>query len=103
MHRVVRFSPVAGNAFGNSRALSQLGTTCLNPDEQTIAEVLKPQGYATAIFGKWHLGDRDQGCPPIMALMNTTDFPTRMICGQVTRQQNTFRGCHFSRRRSNDR
>ena len=24
--------------------------------EQTIASVLKPQGYATAIYGKWHLG-----------------------------------------------
>ncbi|MEZ6149911.1 MAG: sulfatase [Pirellulaceae bacterium] len=44
-------------------ALGPGSTTCLNPDEQTIAEVLKPQGYATAIFGKWHLGDRDQGLP----------------------------------------
>lgn len=30
----------------------------LNPSEITIAEVLKPQGYASAIIGKWHLGDQ---------------------------------------------
>ena len=31
--------------------------------ETTLAEVLKPQGYATAWFGKWHLGGsaRDHG------------------------------------------
>lgn len=28
----------------------------LQPDEVTVAEVLKPRGYATAIVGKWHLG-----------------------------------------------
>ena len=28
----------------------------LHPAEITIAELLKPLGYATAIFGKWHLG-----------------------------------------------
>ena len=28
----------------------------LDPDETTLAEVLKGEGYATALFGKWHLG-----------------------------------------------
>lgn len=35
----------------------------LNPDEVTIAEVLKPQGYATACTGKWHLGHHEKFLP----------------------------------------
>lgn len=39
-------------------------TTGLNPDEMTIAEVLKQKGYATACFGKWHLGHLPKFLPP---------------------------------------
>ena len=35
----------------------------LAPTEMTIAEVLKQRGYATAIVGKWHLGDQPQFLP----------------------------------------
>ncbi|MEE2947671.1 MAG: sulfatase [Verrucomicrobiota bacterium] len=35
----------------------------LNTSEITIAEVLKARGYATAIVGKWHLGDQPEFLP----------------------------------------
>lgn len=35
----------------------------LPEDELTLAEALKPRGYATAAYGKWHLGDRTEYLP----------------------------------------
>jgi len=35
----------------------------LHPDEHTIADHLRQQGYATACFGKWHLGHHPEVLP----------------------------------------
>ncbi len=44
------------NRIGIWGAFSPAAKEGLNPAEQTIAELLKTKNYATAIFGKWHLG-----------------------------------------------
>jgi len=49
------------------RAVAKKG---LHPDEITIAEVLKARGYATAIVGKWHLGDQ----PPFLPTRQGFDY-----------------------------
>ena len=45
------------NRIGLSGALFPGAKTGLSADETTLAELLRQQGYATGMFGKWHLGD----------------------------------------------
>ncbi len=52
------------NRIGISGALFPSSKNGINDDEMTIAELLKQKGYATGIFGKWHLGHQKQFLPP---------------------------------------
>ncbi len=45
------------NRVGIQGALGPKSNTGLNPDEMTLAELVKQKDYATATVGKWHLGD----------------------------------------------
>ncbi|MBA7547824.1 N-acetylgalactosamine-6-O-sulfatase [subsurface metagenome] len=51
------------NRIGISGALFPNHEIGLNPNELTLAEMLKTKGYATAIFGKWHLGHHKKFLP----------------------------------------
>jgi arylsulfatase A-like enzyme len=44
------------NRLGILGALNPKSTIGISDKERTIAQVLKPRGYAAAIYGKWHLG-----------------------------------------------
>lgn len=55
-----RINMATGSNFGVLLAGDRKG---LNPDEITIAEVLKSAGYRTGMFGKWHLGDQPEFLP----------------------------------------
>ena len=51
------------NRVGIQGALMPWDTQGIHGDEETIAEVLKKKGYATGIFGKWHLGHQRKFLP----------------------------------------
>ncbi|MEM0896806.1 MAG: sulfatase [Verrucomicrobiota bacterium] len=47
----------------HQHVLFPASTKGLNPEEHTIADHLRQQGYATACFGKWHLGHHPEVLP----------------------------------------
>ncbi len=51
-----RVLPISGVLFPSA-------AVGLNPEETTVAEVLKKQGYLTTCIGKWHLGDQPEFLP----------------------------------------
>jgi arylsulfatase A len=51
------------NRIGILGALNPSSKEGIHSDERTLAEVLKTRGYATAIYGKWHLGYQPQFLP----------------------------------------
>lgn len=51
------------NRIGIHNALGPSNTHGINASETTLAEMLKEKGYATGIFGKWHLGHHEKFLP----------------------------------------
>tara|TARA_B110000008_G_scaffold112443_1_gene115349 strand:+ start:348 stop:1769 length:1422 start_codon:yes stop_codon:yes gene_type:complete len=51
------------NRIGISGALGPNSKTGINPNEFLMSEMFKQQGYNTAIYGKWHLGDNPKFLP----------------------------------------
>jgi len=51
---------VRGNAGANNRSVQSL-----REDDMTISEILKKQGYATALIGKWGLGEVEEPGHPL--------------------------------------
>jgi len=51
------------NRIGIHNALGPGNTHGINASETTLAEMLKAKGYATGIFGKWHLGHHTKFLP----------------------------------------
>lgn len=47
----------------------------LHPSERTIAEVCRQRGYATACFGKWHLGHDPTFLPPVQGFDQYLGIP----------------------------
>jgi arylsulfatase len=85
------------NRIGISGALFPFSKTGLNPNEITIAELVKQKGYQTAIFGKWHLGDDKrflplaQGFDQYFGIPYSNDMWPVMFDGKPASEENANR------------
>jgi arylsulfatase len=63
------------NRIGLGGALNHTSTTGIHPDETLLSELLKAKGYATALYGKWHLGSRPAFFPTRNGFDDWTGLP----------------------------
>jgi len=69
------------NRVGISGALGPSAQVGLNPNEETLAELLKARGYATGILANGIWVPNNRFCPSNRALTSFTASLTPMICG----------------------
>ncbi|MCB1065330.1 MAG: sulfatase [Verrucomicrobiae bacterium] len=63
------------NRIGIHGALGPGSRNGIGADEMTLAEVFKQKDYATACFGKWHLGDHEKFLPTNHGFDHYFGFP----------------------------
>ncbi|MES2372117.1 MAG: sulfatase [Bacteroidota bacterium] len=63
------------NRIGVNGAFSPSSPIALNPEEETIASILKNKGYRTAMYGKWHLGQKAPFLPTSYGFDEFTGLP----------------------------
>lgn len=70
---------------GNATVPITTGMYGLTQWEITMAEMLSDEGYATGMFGKWHLAIQQGVSLPTRVLTNGTAFPTQRMkaCGRT--------------------
>jgi len=78
---------MTGRHGGHASVRANGGGTPLRADETTIADMLKPHGYATGGFGKWGCGGRGSTGVPEKHGFNSTP-----VCGCLFAEW-TPRGC----------
>jgi len=62
----------------------------LHPNEITVAEILREQGYATACIGKWHLGDQPAFLPTEQGFDRYFGIPFSNDMGIVDRPEGMY-------------
>ena len=73
------YRAIFGSLGDLHRPFARAGGAGMAPWEYTIAELLSDAGYATALYGKWHLGDtegrlpNDQGFDEWWGIKNSWD------------------------------
>jgi arylsulfatase A-like enzyme len=67
------------DAFRNGAINVSSGRTLLRPELKTMADVFLENGYATGLFGKWHLGDNYPFRPEDRGFEKTIWFPSSHV------------------------
>lgn len=67
------------------------GLTSLHPREKTLADLFSQNGYATGMFGKWHLGD----CAPSRPMDCGFDRSVWHRCGGLTQISDYWTNDYF--------
>ena len=67
------------DAFRNGAINVSSGRTLLRSELKTMADIFKENGYATGLFGKWHLGDNYPYRPEDRGFSETIWFPSSHV------------------------